>query len=330
MCILIAIAKLMKSVVPKLICGYVEVSLIRELDHRRHEMQHDSPQKPMRASRRSLSASMVTICTMMFSTPLSARENTLDLINALRTRDCTQPLSSTQTLHASAGLDVAAKELMAGRKIDDALKRTDFRVTRSAVIHISGDIDDASLEQVLGNSHCGPITDPGLTAIGIARDTNGITIVLAAPFSPPATEDASKISREVLQLVNQARARPRRCGAQRFAAVPPLVLSEKLSAAAATQANDMAEVGFLSHQGSDESNPADRVARAGYPWQTVGENVAAGPETANDVVEGWLSSPGHCVNIMSADFTETGIAYASNPKQEMGIYWTQVFARPKQ
>ena len=272
---------------------------------------------------------MVTIlCTMMLAAPLFARENTLDLINALRTRECPQPLSSLQALHASAELDAAAKELMTGRQIDDALKRADFRVTRSAVIRISGVIDAASLARVLGNGHCDTITDPGLTAIGIARDANEITIVLAAPFAPPATEDANRIAGEVLQLVNQARAEPRRCGTQRFAAVPPLVFSEKLSAAAATQANDMAAVGFLSHRGSDESKPADRVVRAGYPWQAVGENVAAGPETANDVVEGWLSSPGHCANIMNADFTEMGIAYAANPKQEIGIYWAQVFARP--
>ena len=283
-----------------------------------------------RTSRRFRSASMVAIlCTMMVATPLFAGD-AFDVVNALRTRDCTQPLSSMQVLRASAELDAAATEAMTGRKIDDALKRADFRVTRSVVIHINGNTDDASLAQVLGNGYCGEITDPGLTTIGVARDTNKITIVLAAPFAPPATEDASKISGEVLQLVNQARASPRRCGTQRYAAAPPLALNEKLSAAAGTQANDMAAVGSLSHQGSDKSKPADRVTRAEYPWRAVGENVAAGPQTAKGVVERWLSSPGHCANIMKADYTEMGIAYAINPTQDIGIYWAQVFARPAQ
>jgi uncharacterized protein YkwD len=46
-------------------------------------------------------------------------------------------------------------------------------------------------------------------------------------------------------------------------------------------------------------------------------------------VGGWLTSPGHCANIMNRDFTEMGAAYAINPGRERGrVYWTQVFGRP--
>ena len=277
----------------------------------------------------SLSASIVLMLGMiMLAAPIAVRADTLDLINALRTNDCAQPLSSTQELRASVGLDAAARELAAGRTLDDALTRAGIRVTRSTVIQINGEIDDAALAQMLRRDYCGVITDAGLTAVGIARETNETAIVLAAPFSPPAAEDASQVSEEVLQLVNQARVKARRCGTQDFAAVPPLVLNDKLGAAAATQANDMAALGVLSHRGSDESNAVERVERSGYSWQTVGENVAAGPETAREAVDGWLSSPGHCANIMNPDFTEMGVAYAINPKQKIGIYWAQVFARP--
>ena len=65
---------------------------------------------------------------------------------------------------------------------------------------------------MLRKSHCGTITDPRLTAIGIARGENEVAIVLATPFVPPGIEDASTAAEEVLRLVNQARAKPRRCG----------------------------------------------------------------------------------------------------------------------
>ncbi len=44
---------------------------------------------------------------------------------------------------------------------------------------------------------------------------------------------------------------------------------------------------------------------------------------------GWLSSPGHCANIMSADFTEMGAAHAIERSSTSTIYWTQVFGSRK-
>ena len=38
----------------------------------------------------------------------------------------------------------------------------------------------------------------------------------------------------------------------------------------------MAANGVMSHTGEDGSSPADRAAAAGFPYQTLGENVAAG------------------------------------------------------
>jgi hypothetical protein len=43
----------------------------------------------------------------------------------------------------------------------------------------------------------------------------------------------------------------------------------------------------------------------------VGENIAYGPKSADEVVQGWLDSPGHCENIMDPRFAEMGIAYAA-------------------
>ncbi len=45
--------------------------------------------------------------------------------------------------------------------------------------------------------------------------------------------------------------------------------------------------------------PAQRVRRTGYaPRSVVGENIAAGAPTADEVMQGVLDSPGHCANLM--------------------------------
>ncbi len=54
----------------------------------------------------------------------------------------------------------------------------------------------------------------------------------------------------------------------------------------------------------------------------MGENIASGQESADEVVDGWMASPGHCANIMDPNFTEIGVGYYD------GDIWTQVFGRP--
>ncbi len=51
-----------------------------------------------------------------------------------------------------------------------------------------------------------------------------------------------------------------------------------------------------------------------------------GPETPQEAVRGWMSSPGHCQNIMDARFAEMGVAYTASRSGEPRIYWVQEFA----
>ena len=119
------------------------------------------------------------------------------------------------------------------------------------------------------------------------------------------------------ELANEARARARRCGSKSFAAAPPLTLAPKLTSAAREHAKDMARHSEFEHEGSDGSTPAERVTREGYAWRTVGENIASGPTTAEEVMEGWLASPGHCENLMDPRFTEMGIAYVVDARERI-------------
>jgi len=101
-----------------------------------------------------------------------------------------------------------------------------------------------------------------------------------------------------------------------------------LNDAAGEHARDMVRNNYFEHQGSDGSQPKDRIQRAGYRHRLAGENIALGPESAEEVVAGWLASPGHCANIMEPRFQDTGVGLASGSRRGQ-IYWVQTFGMPR-
>ena len=254
--------------------------------------------------------------------------NIADGLNDIRRSGCKNYPGVKQTLRSSRGLDVVAREWSKGGRLREALDRTDYRGTNSASMKVEGSTDEKAILGILRDQYCDTITNPAFTEIGLYQRGNGVWIVVATPFVPPTARDAGKVSEKVLSLVNAARSKARKCGRQSFPPVPPLTLSAVLNRAALIHSQDMARNDFFEHRGSDGSMVGDRTARVGYRWRAVAENIAIGAETAEIVVDGWLKSPGHCVNIMSPDYTEMGIAYVTEPKSEPGIYWTQVFGRP--
>lgn len=156
---------------------------------------------------------------------------------------------------------------------------------------------------------------------------------LALASAPSAAEmlvgeaKPAELRARVLELVNHARLRGRKCGRERFAPTTPLAASPLLDAAAQDHATDMARHGYFEHTGRDGSAPKDRLARRGYLSRLTGENIAYGPESAEEVVAGWLASPGHCANIMEPRIEEMGIAFAIEERRG-AIYWVQTLAMP--
>ena len=143
-----------------------------------------------------------------------------------------------------------------------------------------------------------------------------------------ARNSNSDVRARVVELVNAARSHGRKCGDERYAAAPPLNVSRNLNEAAADHARDMARKKYFEHRGRDGSQPRDRVMRAGYRSKLTGENIALGPESAEEVVAGWLDSPGHCANIMDARFQDIGVGVASGRGRGQ-IYWVQNFGSPR-
>jgi uncharacterized protein YkwD len=89
----------------------------------------------------------------------------------------------------------------------------------------------------------------------------------------------------------------------------------------------MARRNYFEHQGRDGSSPRDRVLREGYKLRLTGENIAFGPQTAAEVVAGWLGSPGHCANIMEPRFSDMGVAVSLGSKRGH-YYWVQELGSP--
>jgi uncharacterized protein YkwD len=153
--------------------------------------------------------------------------------------------------------------------------------------------------------------------------------LLALPQSVAARDTPGRRDEtRVFDLVNEARSQGRRCGGESYPPAPPLVLSRALDRAAQVHARDMARKDYFSHIAPDGSHPKDRVQREGYELRLTGENIAFGAESAEEVMAGWLASPGHCANIMDARFREFGVAVATGRKRGHH-YWVQEFGWPR-
>lgn len=112
----------------------------------------------------------------------------------------------------------------------------------------------------------------------------------------------------VVELTNAERA---------AAGCDPLAVDDRLTAAAQLHSEDMDAQGYMDHTSLDGRSPWDRAHAQGYP-NPGAENVAKGYRTAQDVVRGWMDSPGHRANILDCRLREIGVGHANGA-------WTQVF-----
>lgn len=229
---------------------------------------------------------------------------------------------------------LAAVRLKPGTILSAALERAGYANDKSDAIGISGVTTPEEAMKAICLRFCRTLLSQDYSDIGVSRDGAEWTVVLARPAAPlpsttfPVWQEAGKL---ILEGVNAARAAGQVCGEQAYPPVPPLRWNEQLGEAALAHSSDMAAKRYFNHTGKDGGNVGDRARRAGYNWTRIGENIAFGAYTPQEVLAGWLSSPGHCINIMNSGFTEMGAAYAVTPEQRAGvIYWTQTFGKPRQ
>jgi len=86
-----------------------------------------------------------------------------------------------------------------------------------------------------------------------------------------------------------------------------------LTAAAQAKAEDMAKNNYWAHNSPDGKTPWTFLTGAGYQYQTAGENLAYGFNSADESIAGWMGSPEHRANILDASYQNVGFGVASSP-----------------
>ena len=139
----------------------------------------------------------------------------------------------------------------------------------------------------------------------------------ATPTPATAATKNDSFEQRVFDLTNEQRQQ---------AGLQPLQMNDKLDRAADAHSEDMALQHYFSHNSLDGSPASDRVKKEGYNYSTFGENIAAGQTTPEDVVQGWMNSPGHRANILNPNFKEIGVGYYYLANDSgYHSYWTQDF-----
>ncbi|CAA6822598.1 MAG: Transporter [uncultured Sulfurovum sp.] len=150
---------------------------------------------------------------------------------------------------------------------------------------------------------------------------------------------------EILAVINKIRSQKIDCknGLGFVGPSQPLKCNPELYEAAYEHSYDLAMTNTFSHDGSGtqydiagynrgtQSYFTERIDDHGYvDYDIIGENIAAGITSLEEVVQRWIESPAHCTNLMNNKFNEMGISIVVNPDSHYGIYWTQELGHRKE
>lgn len=120
-----------------------------------------------------------------------------------------------------------------------------------------------------------------------------------------------KFPAEVLRLVNLERAK---VGAR------PLKFAEDLAASALVRSRELPLK--FSHTRPDGSKCFTAMPQVGH---ILGENLAGGQTSPQQVVQAWMDSKSHRDNILNKQFKEIGIVYYYQSNSKFKHYWVQHF-----
>jgi uncharacterized protein YkwD len=273
--------------------------------------------------------------------PPAVQSGLLAAINAERARARVEPLRLSAPLAAVA--QARAEELARQGNLEEArgsedrlhreMERAGYQAQRWVVSEIAS---DSSLPEVAdfwrrqsGDTYREVMgRDFRDVGIGVAS-LHGqplYTLLFAVPEREyyegrtAPLKDLAAVRQRVLDLVNAERAKAR---------ARPLLLEPRLDAAAQHHARDMLLRGYFAHASPEGKTVRQRAEAAGYRWHAVGENIAEGQLSADQVVQAWMASPEHRRNILDRDFIHMGLGLAlgEGPKG-FRVAWCQTFGHP--
>ncbi len=111
--------------------------------------------------------------------------------------------------------------------------------------------------------------------------------------------------------------------------LPPLHEDARLDQAADDRLMDMEDQEYWAHVSPEGREPFVWLRPRGYDFHYAAENLAAGFETAEVLVDAWMESKGHRANILSPLYADCGVAVVegSTIRRAAGKSVVVLFAR---
>ncbi|MDR1360305.1 MAG: CAP domain-containing protein [Deltaproteobacteria bacterium] len=145
----------------------------------------------------------------------------------------------------------------------------------------------------------------------------------AHPSTRPVRVAGAFSAEDLLPLINEARARGRRCGGELLPPSPPLVHNPVLTEVAEAQIQDMIRGGYFASTRPDGKTLGMRLSETGYAWDDAAESIASVSPPASRAVAAWLNQESQCRALLSPAYTEAGAAFDGRRN-----YWVFTLTRP--
>lgn len=245
-----------------------------------------------------------------------------------------RPLSEAAQQHTEEIARAGTVQLPRGseRRVDEWMRRAGYNAHRwtESVAASTDDIDRIVREwRSRNHSAWGSLEDPEVrdVGIGLARMRRGLSVYVFL-FAVPEADHFARVTsglrdeeRVLAEMLAEVNARRREAG------VRPLRMNPDLQQAAQAHAEDMLARGYFAHQSPSGTTVRERSRKAGYAWRTIGENIAEGQTSVDEVVTTWMGSPGHRRNLLNSNFRELGIGLVTGKTRsgEYRVIWVQNF-----
>jgi uncharacterized protein YkwD len=265
----------------------------------------------------------------------------LGLINAARKRRglsalrLSEPLCRSARTRAEAiGKGSSSLDAMEGENLLSVLERDGYeaRYAGELLVQASGtprEIVAGWSRDLMANEGFG---EPAARDLGVGVSELEGTPLYVFFFAQGAAEEFRErtgsiaerdaVLAKMLDLVNAQR--PKLQGAV------ALKRNSLLDRAAQGHADDMLARSYYGHESPEGRDAWYRARAAGYRALMIGENVAQGQSSLEEVMKGWMDSPEHRKNILNPEFTEAGFGVAVGKNaQGYQVLWVQVFGKPR-
>ncbi|ART78079.1 hypothetical protein B4U37_19440 [Sutcliffiella horikoshii] len=195
-----------------------------------------------------------------------------------------------------------------GRSFADALTGSVLAAKKGTSILLVDDKKRSVVSELVSNRN---ISNFQVLGGRSAVNDKALNLLFKASKGVYNTAELSTEERKVIELVNVERTKH---------GVPPLSTHIQLSLVAREKSLDMKENEYFHHTSPVYGSPFDMMNHFNIEYTIGAENIARGHVSPEQVVNAWMNSDGHRLNILNPDLTHIGVGYEKEFK-----HWTQMF-----